>query len=600
MRRSRISYLEVRPSGFYFRFQIPSPFRLIAGRSCIRVCLRTRDRATARERIAPVLPHVYSLQRLFRKDHKMTPDEYQRALRFAIGRIVETLEAWECPWAETQDRNRLPQALEMRLFEEAFGAASDVASTLRLDADIRPFLCESEAEFAQRLLANSRGCDLAKAVLAALGIEGSEDSPLFKELSLRMAKLQIEIHHVMRGRSDGDHSARDSLVSYYRRAGLAPNKEAAAASTPALGEAWKEFSSEKMEGPRPAWSEKNARTQAATFAEFQEIVGEMRVAEISRSVMLMYRNSVARLPSNRQKKYPGKSIAELLTMDIPAAQLPAARTIDEKLIRIGAFLKWCRDIKGWLATDPLRGVHVEHDSKSYAPFNQEDLRRLLNSSDYEQHKHSRLWRYWIPLIALYTGARQTEIAQLLVRNVIQEDGVWIFAITDEASDGQKVKTSAGVRKVPVSSKLKALGFLDYVAHLRARGETRLFPDLKKGRDGWGHYVSRWFGEEYKPRVGIEPDPTGQRKVFHSFRHTAITTALSSGQPIAHIQQVFGHEKSLLGESATYMHAFPVAQLVPVIEALDYGLDHSAYKDAWRKYAEQWQFHSEPESCKRAA
>jgi len=49
-----------------------------------------------------------------------------------------------------------------------------------------------------------------------------------------------------------------------------------------------------------------------------------------------------------------------------------------------------------------------------------------------------------------------------------------------------------------------------------------------------------------------------------------------------------------------MHAFPVAQLVPVIEALDYGLDHSAYKDAWRKYAEQWQFHSEPESCKRAA
>jgi integrase len=301
--------------------------------------------------------------------------------------------------------------------------------------------------------------------------------------------------------------------------------------------------------------------------------------------MLKYRNVVARLPSNRQKKYPGKSIRELLEMDLPADQLPSNRTISEKLIRLGALLKWSRDIRGYLTTDPLRGLHVEHESQSYAPFNSSDLRKLFNSSDYERGGHSRSWRYWVPLIALYTGARQTEIAQLLVRNVVEEDGVCILVITDH--DGQKVKTSAGVRKVPVSSKLIALGFLDYVAFLKERGETQLFPDLKKGRDGWGHYVSRWFSEDYKQSVGIEPDPTGKRKVFHSFRHTAITRALGDGQPLAHVQQVFGHEKSLLGESATYMHAFPVATLVPVIEALDYGLDHSSYKDSWRNYVEQW-------------
>jgi hypothetical protein len=86
MRRSRISYLESKPSGFYFRFQIPSQFRLIAGRSCVRVSLHTGDRGIARERIATVLPHVYSLRRLFRKSHKMTTDEHRRALSFAVKR----------------------------------------------------------------------------------------------------------------------------------------------------------------------------------------------------------------------------------------------------------------------------------------------------------------------------------------------------------------------------------------------------------------------------------------------------------------------------------------------------------------------------------
>ena len=232
----------------------------------------------------------------------------------------------------------------------------------------------------------------------------------------------------------------------------------------------------------------------------------------------------------------------------------------------------------------MAGVHVKSDSKSYATFTLDDLKRLFNSEKYERGQFAKSWQFWTPLIALYTGARQSEIAQLTIGNVIEEDGVWIFAITDQG-EGQKIKTKAGIRKVPVSSKLTALGLRDYVASLKAAGEKKLFPDLPRGSHGWGQKVSRWFNDTYREQCGIERDPIGRRKVFHSFRHTAITKALSvNAASVAHCQQVFGHEKSMLGETATYMGAFPVTTLVPVIEALDYGLDHSSYKNSWKIYA----------------
>lgn len=177
------------------------------------------------------------------------------------------------------------------------------------------------------------------------------------------------------------------------------------------------------------------------------------------------------------------------------------------------------------------------------------------------------------------------MAQLTLKDIGQESGVPYLSITN-FGDGQHVKTKAGIRKVPVSSKLKKLGFLEYVEALRGRGERSLFPDLRR-RDGKADSsaISRWFNEQYLEACGVQrQEASGRRKVFHSFRHTAITKALSAGQSmLAHCQQVFGHEKSLLGEAATYIAAFPLEMLVPVIEALDYRLDHSPYQRAWSSH-----------------
>ena len=76
---------------------------------------------------------------------------------------------------------------------------------------------------------------------------------------------------------------------------------------------------------------------------------------------------------------------------------------------------------------------------------------------------------WAALLGLYTGARASEVGQLLTVDVAAVDGVPAIRITDDGED-QKLKTEASNRVVPIHADLLALGFLDYVDSLRGRGD----------------------------------------------------------------------------------------------------------------------------------
>lgn len=129
---------------------------------------------------------------------------------------------------------------------------------------------------------------------------------------------------------------------------------------------------------------------------------------------------------------------------------------------------------------------------------------------------------WLPLLALFTGARLEELGQLLVDDVRCGDGVHHFVVTD-LPDGEdpiyvgpdkSVKTAAGRRRIPIHSELQRLGFLAFVARRRAAGCVRLFPELDyyRGRctKNWSRYWARLTDRHVTDR---------DDKAFHSFRHT---------------------------------------------------------------------------------
>jgi integrase len=129
--------------------------------------------------------------------------------------------------------------------------------------------------------------------------------------------------------------------------------------------------------------------------------------------------------------------------------------------------------------------------------------------------------YWLPLLALFTGARIEELAQLRPEDVYQEayrsqDGVehraWVLRITDEG-EGQGLKNGGSRRRIPIHSELISRGFLKLIES--QKGKRRIFAHLKVGPHGEeSANFGRWFSKYLRRTCGI----TDRRMVFHSFRH----------------------------------------------------------------------------------
>lgn len=106
-----------------------------------------------------------------------------------------------------------------------------------------------------------------------------------------------------------------------------------------------------------------------------------------------------------------------------------------------------------------------------------------------QQRYLRPHYYWSPLLELYTDARIEELCQLHLNDIRKVDGIWCFDINDNTPD-KKLKSPASKRLVPIHTRLIELGFLDYKKRVKG---TRLFPELKRRRDGYSQDASKWFG-----------------------------------------------------------------------------------------------------------
>ena len=204
--------------------------------------------------------------------------------------------------------------------------------------------------------------------------------------------------------------------------------------------------------------------------------------------------------------------------------------------------------------------HNQAQTKKYAPFSVEQINAIFHAPLYTGciddgrnynkvgSNHPRRIRFWLPLLALFTGARINEICQLHTDDVQEKNGVPFISINEE--DEKHVKTKAGIRQIPIHSELIKIGFLDFVAEIRAKGERLLFPevmtDLVRGtkRDQLSPSapLSKWFNHFIEsvnarnPELKFTPE-----HVFHSFRHTVRTEFRRNRAPEDDVCRICGWE-----------------------------------------------------------
>jgi integrase len=220
-------------------------------------------------------------------------------------------------------------------------------------------------------------------------------------------------------------------------------------------------------------------------------------------------------------------------------------TVGMHIERLAGFFTFCKARRYMEFDSPLAArrskVKIAKNQPKRLGFDDGDLIKIFDPELYKNRKLPH--QFWPPLIALFTGARCNEIAQLYVDDIVQDQPqfaqAWRFMIRIGRPD-QRLKNKYSVRSIPMHPRLMELGFLDYLNDVKALGFERVFPALRwTAAAGYGDTVSDMFSTYLRNKVKIS-DP---KKVFHSFRHYFCDQANNlTHHDFARIYDITGHER----------------------------------------------------------
>lgn len=227
-----------------------------------------------------------------------------------------------------------------------------------------------------------------------------------------------------------------------------------------------------------------------------------------------------------------KFLPEILPTRDDAIHLKQSLLIEKTPITFNRYLKYFNAFYRWVmanystisSINPFDGLQVrlkkENNStkrNAYSADQLKDVYKLAKSYG----KTDR--RYWLIMIARYTGARMNEICQLKPKDITHE------AIHIR---GDILKTINSERKLPIHSKLIELGILDWV---KMCSFDRLFHEWKPVKGSFSHQASRWFSRN-------NPSEKSSKGYvdFHSLRHTVSTELKQAGIPAQYTAQILGH------------------------------------------------------------
>ena len=339
---------------------------------------------------------------------------------------------------------------------------------------------------------------------------------------------------------------------------------------------------------------------------FVDLVGDVPVDQIKREHIRKYRDALKQYPRSPPAEYARGRVEDALAWARahPKERRLTPRTINAKGLRSISTLMDLALLEGHIDANPCLKLRLEDESQGDAvrlPFDYGDLNKLFSSPLFSHEK----WlpktggyeaAFWMPLIALFAGARLEEIGQLLVSDIKHSGDYHYFSMTtleDSSAQGsdapdprsrlaprvgqlKSLKTRTSRRRVPVHPVLVELGFLDFVARRTRESGERLFNHVHGYRGRITKNWSRWWGRYQNKHVTDMPE-----KVFHSFRHN-FTDALRA----AEVQRQ--HVKALLGHSGRdttdeYGLGFPISVLAREIAKIQYAaVDVAALRRVARK------------------
>ncbi|MDQ2635098.1 MAG: site-specific integrase [Pseudomonadota bacterium] len=522
---TRMKYVQRRANRFEFRYQLPAD---IAGQpfptpwpEAVEWCvnrksgrfkselvrsLQTNDLRAAERAALPLIEDAHRLVDLARKSLTDGPPT-----EIALS-TIDALAAAHTVRLMSNDEALRHKGLGLNL-DTGTLAPDGLGMT---DGDIKMYrsLVASLDSLSRDEVAKMRGSEAIHRVIDKsvedAGIVLHPDDPAWRQLELAFIKAQRKAIRAITARLEGEEIATPQVVDT-RTLSL----------TSALAN-WSRSNSRSARKPRQE-SINEATRAVQRFVEFH---GDLDIATITKTHAREFRDALARIPKRLPHKLAKLRLPELLTRDLSSFEPRNAQTINKSLNLIaGVLAKAEKDGHFDGATNWSNPFYVTFDvstleKEHYEPFSIDELNKLFASPVFAVGKRPIGGKgeaaFWLPLIALYAGARRTEIAQLKLGDIRTGGAGIAFIDFNDEGDDQNLKTATSARSVPIHRDLIAAGLLDYVAERagRAMVEGPLWAEFTSPIGPKAKLWSKWFG-----RYLGEHSVDSPSKTFHSFRHT---------------------------------------------------------------------------------
>jgi len=549
----RLKYLVRRDGVYYFRRALPLNLQSRFERAEIKVSLQTDDSRTAEMRTRELTNRFVQLTSLVKRMPELTPQIIDRIVRDSFSRGLENVR--EVVMDVSTD-GHIDKAFELAQTEESIKALQQRLAS-------RDYEKATEVEAGELL-------DEANITTP------NKVSEEWDALCHGLTRARVESFRIyaamLEGRYD-DVEPKDPLFKGPANAVLGQTSSTTGPLVARLADQFIELKS------KAEWVKKTQLDNIRVLKWFREMVGEKRtITSIGKTDVQDFRELLMGLPVNysKAKKYDGLSLKKIIEVGVDDNKL-ALRTADKYLSMLKGFLHWCQEEEHISIVPGAKiKIHLKaNPQEDRYPFSPDQLTKLFASPIYTGCKSvaRRSWpgekvfrdgKFWIPLIALFTGMRLGEIVQMQVTDVREDEGHSFFDVTVNEGEEKSLKTAQSKRRIPVHPELIKIGFLEYCAERadKTKLSTRLFPDIKPGSDTFSKLFAR-----YVKAVGVKTPKT----VFHSFRHNFKDAMQAVGIDSTIQHALMGHtDKSMDGTYGST--GIPVPILAQAIDKLTLPVD----------------------------
>lgn len=343
-----------------------------------------------------------------------------------------------------------------------------------------------------------------------------------------------------------------------------------------------------MDDPTHRWSASTRQAYETSRRLAVSVIGvDLPISVIVRSHCRDYLDVIRHLPRNAVKRFPKLTAREASqrARERGGMEVISAANANVNLANLSSFLNWAVN-EELLVRNPMRGLRLPDEvgkRDKRHPFSAEQLRLVFNAPLYRGcqdgdrgyakpgNQRPRNARFWVPLIALYSGMRLNEITQLDVADIRAIEGISCFVISEASLVGcndKTLKTGGSERFVPIHDHLIDCGLLAYVEQQAREGQVKLFEEIDPGVRGKRAVAfSKWFTQFARASGAYRP-----RTSFHSFRHNFRDElrAARIDHDIAMVLGGWATSSNARDASENYGSGHRVAALGAAIQKLSFG------------------------------